>query len=233
MGVERHIVGQWRTSGATFAAAIQDGAGKIAVNVPSGGMLTLCNTANTFSGGSTVTSGTLSVSANANLGGPASGVALNNSMLLMTGSTNFTLGSGRAISLTGSSSLDVVSGQSAAIAGVLSGGGTLIKTDSGTLTLTNSNSYSGGTLIDGGILAVAGDSSLGESSGSVTINNGTLELGGGTSTRALVLGSGFPTLQVDSGACTEAGLISMASSRERPDKNGGRHVRVDQYEQHF
>ncbi len=220
--------------GATFAAAIQDGAGKIAVNVPSGGMLTLCNTANTFSGGSTVTSGTLSVSADANLGGPASGVALNNSMLLMTGSTNFTLGSGRAISLTGSSSLDVVSGQSAAIAGVLSGGGTLIKTDSGTLTLTNSNSYSGGTLIDGGILAVAGDSSLGASSGSVTINNGTLELGGGTSTLRPGPGQRFShpagrLRRLYRGRVDQHGKLQ----RERPDKNGGRHACVDQYEQHF
>ena len=53
---------------ASYAAAIQDGAGKVAMNVPGGGTLTLSNTANTYSGGTTV-SGTLSVSADGNLGG--------------------------------------------------------------------------------------------------------------------------------------------------------------------
>ena len=53
---------------ASYSAAIQDGAGKIALSVPNGGMLTLSNTANAFSGGSSVTGGTLGISADGNLG---------------------------------------------------------------------------------------------------------------------------------------------------------------------
>jgi fibronectin-binding autotransporter adhesin len=196
---------------ASFAAAIQDGAGHIALSVPSGGLLTLGNTANTFSRGVSVSGGTLGISADGNLGGPASGVALNNGTLLLGGSTSFTLGSGRAISLAGNSSIDVVAGQSATIAGTLSGG-TLTKTDGGMLYLTGSNTYGGGTVVNGGTLAAAFDSSLGASGAGITINNATLQLASGTSNRNLLLGSGFPALSVASGALTEAGLVSGGSN---------------------
>ena len=103
---------------ASFAAAIRDdGAGSVAVSVPNGGMLTLSNTANTFSGGLSVSGGTLGISADGNLGGPVSGVSLNNGTLLLGGSGSFTLASNRTISLAGSSSIDVVAGQTATIAG--------------------------------------------------------------------------------------------------------------------
>ncbi|MGO9109296.1 MAG: beta strand repeat-containing protein [Thermoguttaceae bacterium] len=205
------LTAAYASGAASYAAAIQDGAGKVALNVPSGGSLTLCNTANTFSGGSTVSGGTLGISADGNLGGPASGVSLDDGTLLLGGSGNFTVASGRGISLTGSSAIGVVSGQSATIAGVVSGG-TLTMTEGGTLSLTNTkNSYSGGTVINGGTLAVANDSSLGAPGGSVTINNGTFQVSGGASNRNLNLGS-FPILQVAAGTYTEAGLVSDSTS---------------------
>ena len=141
----------------------------------------------------------MGISADGNLGAPASGVALNNGMLQLQGSTNFTLGSGRGISLAGNSSIDVVPGQSATIAGTVSGGGTLTKTNAGTLYLTGNNTYSGGTVINSGTLAATSDANLGVPGTSVTINNGTLQLGGGTSTHPLVVGSGYPVLASPSG----------------------------------
>ncbi len=195
---------------ASFAAAIQDGAGQIALAVPAGGMLALSNPANTFSAGASVTGGTLGITADGNLGGPTSGVSLNNGTLLLGGTGNFTLASGRAISLTGSSVFDVVAGQSVSIAGVLSGAGTLTKTDNGTLSLTGNNNYGGGTVINGGILTAASDSSLG--SGGVTIDNGTLQVGGGTSNRNLVLAGQDAFLQVLSGSYTAAGLVSGSTA---------------------
>ena len=155
--------------------------------------------------------GTLGISADGNLGGPTSSVSLNNGTLLVGGSGSFTLASGRAISLTGSSAIDVVSGQSVTLAGVVSGG-TLTKTDNGTLSLTNAgNNYSGGTVINGGILA-ASDSSLGApaaASRSTTVHSRS---GSGPSNRDLTLGNGFPALQVASGTCTENGLISGSNA---------------------
>ena len=104
-----------------------------------------------------------------------------------------------------------MTGQSVAIAGVVSGT-TLTKTDGGMLSLTGANNYSGGTVINGGTLAAANDGSLGAAGGSVTINNATLQIGGGTSNRPLVVGSGYPALAVSGGTLTEGGVISGGAS---------------------
>jgi autotransporter-associated beta strand protein len=66
------------------------------------------------------------------------------------------------ISLTGSggdSTIDTA-GKTLTLAGPLSGPGGLIKADSGTLSLTGTNTYSGGTTISGGTLAPASASAL-------------------------------------------------------------------------
>ena len=60
------------------------------------------------------------------------------------------------------------------VSGTLAGTGSLVKTGAGTLTVTpnpSGNTYSGGTFLSGGVLAVAGNSPLG---------NGPIHLGGGT-----------------------------------------------------
>jgi fibronectin-binding autotransporter adhesin len=56
----------------------------------------------------------------------------------------------------------------------LAGGGQLVKTDLGTLVLAGSNSYSGGTAINGGTLQVSSDASLGDASGAVSFGGGML-----------------------------------------------------------
>ena len=64
------------------------------------------------------------------------------------------------------------SGYSIALSGALSGSGGMIKDGAGTLTLSGTNTYAGGTLVKAGTLAVSTANSLG--SGAVTINGGTL-----------------------------------------------------------
>ena len=54
--------------------------------------------------------------------------------------------------------------------------GSVTKIGTGTFTLSGTNSYTGGTNIDGGILVAANSSALG--TGSVVVNGGTLSLGG-------------------------------------------------------
>ncbi len=56
-------------------------------------------------------------------------------------------------------------------------GKSLTKSGSSTLVLTGTNSYSGGTFLNGGVLQVASDSSLG--SGGVTFNGGTFRFASG------------------------------------------------------
>ena len=68
------------------------------------------------------------------------------------------------------------------LSGVISGPGTLTKMGVGTLILTGSNTYSGGTLLKGGILKVSQDANLGAATGPLTFNGGTLQVAGALTT---------------------------------------------------
>jgi autotransporter-associated beta strand protein len=103
-----------------------------------------------------------------------------------SGITNFTMGglSGAAnfaMTNRGNAALALTVGnsnQSASYTGILSGSGaSLTKIGTGTQTLSGSNSYSGGTTINGGQLSLGNASALGASTNSLT-NNGRVNLGG-------------------------------------------------------
>lgn len=82
-------------------------------------------------------------------------------------------------------------------AGAMSGSGKLVKTGAGTLTLSGPGSYTGGTDVLGGTLAIAGSDAIG--SGPVTIGAATLKTGSAmTLDHAIVLTHASSTL--DSGA---------------------------------
>lgn len=94
----------------------------------------------------------------------------------------------------------------------------LTKKGEGTLTIATSNSYGGGTVIEGGKLLVAAENALG--SGSVRLNRGELNLGGrGLSNELLAQGgiisggSGFRGSVVFNGAVGLRGNLSAASMR--------------------
>jgi len=65
------------------------------------------------------------------------------------------------------------SSMSATISAVVSGGG-LEKSDFGRLILTATNTYQGGTTVSRGMLEISRDNNLGDASGAVTLNGGTL-----------------------------------------------------------
>ena len=74
-------------------------------------------------------------------------------------------------------------GTNGTISGAISGTGSLTKTDTGTWTLSNANSYGGGTTVNGGILTLATGGSL-ASTGTITVNatgstNAEFDLGAG------------------------------------------------------
>lgn len=98
-------------------------------------------------------------------------------------------------------------------AGHLTGSGGLVKSGSGTLTVLTANSYTGPTVVNGGVLAISslGDAgspgSIGASgvaAGNLVLNGGTLRLiGPQTNTdRGVTLGAGGGTLDVASAAST-------------------------------
>jgi autotransporter-associated beta strand protein len=199
-------------SGGTVAGVIAGAGNSLTKNGT--GSLTLSST-NTYGGTTTVIGGTLSISADANLG-TAPAAATPGSLTLnggtLTATASFTLNANRGLGLgAGGGTVDVSGGTTLTVAGIAAGTGSLTKTDSGTLVLSNaSNSYSGGTVINAGTLSVAADGDLGVATGSVTINDGatlfatatctlgasrTVILGGG-SDMIEVAGGGFPSLTV-------------------------------------
>jgi fibronectin-binding autotransporter adhesin len=96
-------------------------------------------------------------------------------------------------------------------AGVISGSGSVAQNGLGTVTLTGTNSYAGGTNLNAGIVATTKDANLG--TGPLNFNGGTLEIlatGGGIITnKAITLGDGGGRLLADSTTnSTLSGVIS-------------------------
>ena len=138
--------------------------------------------------------------------GVGSGITINSGAGLTTINSNLQLtGLSKAITVNNTAGL--------VINGIVGGTIGLTKAGTGLLTLTGLNTYSGGTNINGGILAVNSDANLG--TGPLSFNGGTLEalavVGGGgiTSSKAITLDGGGGTFQADiSTTSTLSGTIS-------------------------
>ena len=171
------------SNGGTFAGTIQDGNQfgtdlPVALNV-SGGLLKLSGT-NTYSGGTLVTGGTLHVGSINALG--TGGLAVNNATVDLAGfSPSITTLNGTAGTITSSvssGSLSVNNG--GAFSGTIEDGGlnapvTLIL-NGGELSLSGTDTYSGGTLVTSGTLALENPQALAGGS-SLTVGNAS-QLGG-------------------------------------------------------
>ncbi|MGA3251884.1 MAG: autotransporter-associated beta strand repeat-containing protein, partial [Paraburkholderia sp.] len=86
-------------------------------------------------------------------------------------------------------------------AGLISGTGSVEKDGAGTLTLAptaaGGNTYSGGTVLNQGIVSASADNVLGAATGGVTFNGGTLQLGNSfnlAGTRAISIAAGGGTI---------------------------------------
>jgi fibronectin-binding autotransporter adhesin len=163
------------------------------------GTLILTGT-NTYSGGSEIDAGTLSVGADANLGAASIFVLINSGATLAISQSFSTprplfLGSTSTTAPNGPSTIAVAAGQTFTPTGGISddyGPGTLTLTGPGTVVLSTPNTYSGGTVVQQGTLRVSADAYLGAPLGTVTVNAlGTLTFTGtGTTARAFTLNSG-------------------------------------------
>ena len=99
----------------------------------------------------------------------------------------------------------------ATISSELLGASQLVKTDLGTLMLTGTNGYTGGTAVNGGTLRIASDANLGAVAGGLSFDGGTLNTTADViSSRAVdLIGAG--TLAIDAGtSLTLNGAISGA-----------------------
>ena len=139
------------------------------------GTLTI-NTANTFSGGSTISAGKVVVG-NATALGTGS-VAISGSTLELNN-----VSVGNAIVATGANTLD----GTGTLSGAISGAGSFTKEGTGSITLSGANTFSGGLTINAGTVVASNIGNLGGAAANVTLNAGalnwagTLDFGGGAS----------------------------------------------------
>ncbi|MGC4016847.1 MAG: autotransporter-associated beta strand repeat-containing protein [Luteolibacter sp.] len=165
----------------------------------SNGKLTLAGTNTGITSGMTITSGLVNFSSTAAAGSGT--LTLNGGGIVSSNSGTLTLTN--PVSLVGTSVLRTYGANTMVLSGVISGSGTLFKTDGGALTPSGANTYTGQTKIGAGSINVAtfnsvnggtpllATSSLGAPT---TVANGTIVLGSGTSPGSLTyIGGGETT----------------------------------------
>jgi autotransporter-associated beta strand protein len=206
--------------GTDFSAAAMTGTG--AVLQLGTGVLTL-GAANTFSGSLTLTAGTVSVAASANLGGAAANntIIFNGGTLQITGTAMTSLGAhtpsftaGKTIRLDINNAANVFT-----LGQVLNqAGGGLVKTGAGTLILSAVSTFTGGTSVDDGTIVVSGSltGSAVTVGGSPTYTSDAILRGAGTVGSLQVgVASGNPGATVDPGlAADSAGVLNAGAFSE-------------------
>lgn len=103
------------------------------------------------------------------------------------------------------SELRVLAGVTASIGAPIQGSGGLDKTGGGTLVLDGANNHTGGTRLSEGVLSVSQDASLGDASGGLTFNGGTLR----------VTGQSFSQTSRNLQWSTQGGAFDIASASNR------------------
>ncbi len=171
---------------ATLSGIISELNGPRPIEKIGAGQLNL-TAANSYTGATTITAGTLSIGNGGTTGSIASNSIINNAALVFNRSDTLTYG------------------------GAISGSGTLTKNGSGTLNLTGSSSYAGTTTIANGMLQIGADGA-GSTSGSLgtgqVVNNATLRFNRAddiTVTNSLI-GSGSLIL-------TGAGTVTLTGTK--------------------
>lgn len=177
---------------------------------------------NTYSGPTRINAGTLSISADANLGNaPATAtpnqLVINNATLGVTGNTAFTLNANRGVGLGpatgttgGTGTFDIANKQTLTYNGIIasagnSGTNNLVKTSAGTLVLGGTNTYNGTTTISAGTLQATPGTGLPNGNvildGGILSNNGTIA----TFSRALGIAAGQVRFTANGGGFAATG----------------------------
>lgn len=183
-------------SAATTLAGNITGTGNLTI-AGGTGLVTLGGN-NTYSGGTSVASGVALQATNSK--------AFGNGVVTLVGANALTLAAnglsiGNAMTLGGATTIDVAAGLSAALSGALSGNGSVTKNGAGMLTLSASNSYTGSTTLNAGVLALTQPGTV---RAPFVVNGGTLQIGAGTYNIGSLSGTG--------GALTGAGLLNVQQS---------------------
>jgi uncharacterized protein with beta-barrel porin domain len=162
-----------------------------AINKTGAGMLTLSAT-NTFTGNINISAGTLAVAGTANLGNANNGVVISDGATFAVTATS-TFAAAHLFKIAGSSMFDIAAGTTTTLQGVISDGassGSLVKTDTGTLLLSATNTYTGATDVNGGTLRAGSAGAFGSSSTFAVAAGATLDLNGFNKTFGALSGAG-------------------------------------------
>ncbi len=164
------------------------------LNMAGSGTLVLGGT-NTYTGNTTINSGTLSISSDGNLGNAGNFLLLSGGTLQSTAS----MASARSITL-GGGTFAPDARTTLTLNGSIGGTGGLTMAGQGTLVLAGANTYWGGTTVNSGTLSISSTSNLSDEVGGVTLNAGTLQTTASLATaRPVTLGSGGGWFTPDAG----------------------------------
>ena len=137
---------------------------------------------NSYSGGTTINAGTISISANNGLGSASGGLTFGGGTLQTT--ATFTMLRSTTLNA-GGGTFEVANGTTLTQSGLITGAGDLTKSGGGTLILRGNNDYTGDTNVNAGTLALSGSGSIASSAviflgGSGTVFDISLTAGGAT-----------------------------------------------------
>jgi fibronectin-binding autotransporter adhesin len=202
-----------------YAGAITNGSGTTAFTKQGSGTLTLSGN-NSYTGGTTISDGVLALGS-ANAVGTSGTIAFGGGTLQYSASNTTDYSSRFSTAASQAYEIDT-NGQNVTLASPLtSSGGTLTKFGTGTLTLSGNNSYTGGTTIRDGVVAVTAGGGISHSSASMTIgqssgDSGTLNVTGGSVTNTTGtlgnLAGGVGTATVSSGTWANGGALTIGNS---------------------
>ncbi len=218
----------------TFLGSLSDDAagspGRLVLGVLGHGGIIILRpaTSNTLTGGLQVNAGTtLQISSGAALGtGTLQLVGTATTPAILNVDTTTTISN--AVQVSGDPVFNIASGTTTTISGVISDGsapGDVVVnndgTSTGTLLLTANNTYTGGTIVNAGTLALSGAGTLGDMGGTTTVAGGTLDLGTTTQTQANLNQSGglvtngtmgVGTYQLTGGTLDTSATVNAATS---------------------
>lgn len=181
------------------------GAGGLTKSGP--GTLSLGNANNTYAGATTVNGGTLAIASMTSLGTNNAVNLSGGGVIKYSAGMNSDLSTDKTVTVgAGGGGIDT-NGNNVQFNGPISGTGGLIKAGAGTLTLAAPNTYTGETVVRGGVLNVGSNDRLGDTSvgAGLTLDGGTLEVASSFSTndggpgRTLTVGSAGGGISVPSG----------------------------------
>ena len=118
---------------------------------------------NAYTGGTSISGGTLQVASDANLGAASGGVTLAGGALATTAS----FASDRTLMLAGTGTLAPAGGTRLTLGGLVSGNGALVKAGTGTLVLIGTAQHTGGTTLSAGTLQIGDGGTAGSLSSEV------------------------------------------------------------------